>query len=314
MKTTTPILKEPEYQSLTVLSDQDFAARALSVQKINGQQAHQEVLAIMEIERPHRVWLQTAAVDWVSKAFEVQLGEVRFEAELVDQQAVGFREAYLRFEQLAKQSTVPAASKLNIDSELAGEIAKRRVINILITGAGMNAQNLYLLHSNLVDQIDPSLVSRYNAVMFAAENEYRTRPPGLLNTIQFNPDLEAAGFVESGADTSADSFHSSAVKAKAIILPILLQELGKGLMQIVAEHGLPKDSTARAIVRSQADSLEYEIEEVRLGKALYRAVIAGRDKSNQDQRLVEYFHELFQQPVAEFFKIISTALIKGELK
>jgi hypothetical protein len=309
---TTSILQEPDYTKLTALSDQDFAARALSVKKINRQQAYQEVLEIMEIERPYRAWLQTAAVDWVSKAFEVQFGEVRFEAELVDQQAVGFREAYLRFESIAKQSTFTEATKLIIDFELAGEIAKRRVINILITGAGMNAQNLYLLHSELIDQIDSSLVTRYNAVMFAAENEYRTRSPGILNTIMFDTELESAGFVESGADTSADSSHYSAVKANAIILPVLLQELGKGLMQIVAEHGLPKDATARAIVRSQADSLEHEIEEVRLGKALYRAVIASRTKSDPSQRLVEYFHELFQQPVAEFFKSISTALIQKE--
>jgi len=71
----------------------------------------------------------------------------------------------------------------------------------------------------------------------------------------------------------ADGEEKVIVKAHGIIFPVLLQELSKGVMEVLTAHGLPENPTELAKVYEYADKLEHEIYHFHTGPALWRKLL-----------------------------------------
>jgi len=97
------------------------------------------------------------------------------------------------------------------------------------------------------------------------------------------------------------------IRARAICLPILLHEMGKGWAELLALHGLPKDPIVRAEVLRQADAVSNEAWGLRLGPEAWDRLLAHLGKSDPRERN-RRIKKLFSLPADEFHREVRTFL------
>jgi hypothetical protein len=86
-----------------------------------------------------------------------------------------------------------------------------------------------------------------------------------------------------------------------------MHELGKGVLELVALHGLPTDADVRDAVLKAADRPEHEHRDFQVGVALWNRFVVGLTKQRiqnpRDQMIA--FRELVSKPPTEFFAEIT---------
>jgi hypothetical protein len=234
---------------------------------------------IQELERPHISKLQEFAQSWVREAFQISESEIELKPQLLESGKIS-----LHPDQNLDERTV--TSKQKLPPEIVLEFKKRRLINTLIAGAGHACQNIYQLKNADLDLISEYLLPNYRKLMALAENQYWKLPDTILKQLQMQQ--RSAGIVR--LETKEDGFIT--IEAQGVILPTLLLELGKGVMQTIARHGLPTDSKTRQIVKDLADNLDFELEETKLGRSFYRALLRSRNKQENSMRLVDFLYSI----------------------
>lgn len=145
----------------------------------------------------------------------------------------------------------------------AKEVQKKRFLNILITGAAISLTNAGLkkILPDLFD-LDEELPHLYSKILKV--NEYFN----FVNNIKItdrNP--QQAGYEEVTLGTSNSQ---PSVKAYGLILPILLQEAIRGLLELCISNGLPDDENFAKLIIDKADALMYEPWDERIGPELWR--------------------------------------------
>jgi len=241
------------------------------------------LLGCMKMESDHKERLEKLAVEVVCEEFDLPKGAVNFKATLTDSITMKPRvtnespneEFMMEFEDL---SEIENAEK---------EVKKRRFINAMVEGAANSMNHSYNKIINELTDMNPSLPNRYSKLM--ALNDYRMftnaewgkgQPAGCVN-------LE---FDEAGTPT---------VMAEGVIFPVLVRELTKGLMEMIAMHGFGENTNMNDYVVSQADYTSAEPWDIRMGSALWKKfenTIGTKDRKNKHH----VFHSLVKKNVDEF--------------
>ncbi len=89
------------------------------------------------------------------------------------------------------------------------------------------------------------------------------------------------------------------IVAEAWIFPVLLNELIKGSMELLAAHGLPEDEREAQYVINKADTLDSEIWDMRLGPVIWEKFIDAIEGDAYDIKHYLYY-EVAQMPAEEF--------------
>lgn len=152
----------------------------------------------------------------------------------------------------------------DIENE-AKEVQKRRFLNILITGAAVSLTNIGLkkILSDLFD-LDEELPHLYSKILKV--NEYFNFISNIKITDR-NP--QQAGYEEVMLGTSVNQ---PSVKAYGLILPVLLQEAIRGLLELCISNGLPDNENFAKLIIDKADALMYEPWDERIGPELWRFI------------------------------------------
>ncbi len=286
-------------QHLTSIAKEDLQTRLIAAGLNQNFSLQQASIRIQTIEEPHQEKLQQLAKTWIYEAFQANESDIKLSASLVSPQEIPHHpEQLIQANPLALATFLPANP---ITPEIELEIKKRRLINFLIAGAGHSCQNIYMLKDDQLDQINPDLALNYKKVMPFAESLYWAINPQMLKEMQKH--TPPAGIVNLENDSSG----GTSVNAAGVVLPVLLLELGKGMMQAIARHGLPADSDTRQIVKAHADRLDYEIEETKLGKSLYQALIRSRTDTEKKLPLANFLHQVVKLPAEEFITKIQSS-------
>jgi hypothetical protein len=97
------------------------------------------------------------------------------------------------------------------------------------------------------------------------------------------------------------------IKAEGITFPVLVHELIKGVMELLASQGLPSDPRKAEMVMKETDTLPAEIWDLRLGpviwskfRAAYPADLMDEDKAEIQNYL---FSEFTRMEPEEFFDL-----------
>ena len=235
------------------------------------------------LDRTQKATLEALAITMVKDEFGLG-DELTFEATLTGS-----------IPPLAAARTKPADSK-----ELEPEVNKRRVINSTIQGAAGSFQYTFLLAQPELDAIRKDFARLSHELMVTADE-------GLWNLDERNARLEhlpPLGVFE--LDFSGDTI---CIKASAAVFPILVHELTKGVIEVLALHGLPSESEARRELLRASDSPHFEAWDLRVGKGLWRIINAELPKRKGDRNLA--LAELFKLP-AEIFNQTISSLIDGD--
>lgn len=169
------------------------------------------------------------------------------------------------------------------------EVYKRRFLNAMIQGAAKKTNHMFHMVDDELTNMDPRLLNRYSKVMSAADYMYYVIP---------KMDNGTNGGVVKVTFPNAEN-PKAVIEAEAMIFPVLIHELVKGVMELLSAHGLPKDKKLGDYVVDKADFLAAEPWDMRIGPALWDRFTDCVD-SDDFHLKHQLYMELASMPVKEF--------------
>ena len=195
----------------------------------------------------------------VNDIFMIPQETLRIEANIVDKVDTSS-------ERLVPEKTSTDFSFDDIEdmNHLSDEIYKRRMINALVTGAAMNCMSRIGDYVKEIFEINSELPSLYQKVI-----KYNTKLLYYEKTT-FNEKQTTDGGKVDVTIGSKDTY--PIIKAEALLFPILLEEVSRGILELAVSHGLPKNIEKAKYVISKADFKLAEVWDMRLGFALWKLI------------------------------------------
>ena len=270
---------------------QDIAKRYKRVNDIDSVDS-KEVMAemmplvyeTMGLEAKHKKALEKLAEEMIREEYDMDKDVVEIHAELVDNiSLVG-----------TKKNEKPIAVEMqfkNHDEVINAneEVYKRRFINAMIQGAAKKCNHMYHMVDDELTDLDPRLPNKYAKMMAAADYMYYIMPE-MENGV-------TGGIVKVQFPTASNP--KAVIYAQAMVFPVLIHELVKGVMELLSAHGLPKNKKIGEFVINKADFLAAEPWDMRLGPAIWERFTKMIDAD--DFKLKHHIYsELAALPVKEF--------------
>jgi hypothetical protein len=147
--------------------------------------------------------------------------------------------------------------------KIKNEVYKRRLIDVLCVGCGLSVANNTENYLREINELDSSLGDLYSKIL--ALNAYLLFEKGNIEMTDKEPKIAGISTVTIGQQDEQIS-----LEAEGTIFPILLSETVKGIMEMIAVHGLPSDKELAQAVISKSDYLKAEPWDMRLGPSLWR--------------------------------------------
>lgn len=217
-------------------------------------------------------------------------------------------------EEPPEQGEVQAAE---IAQDLDLEKSKRQFINAMIQGAGISRNYAFHFFSDALNAIDPNLMNYYGITMSFAELSYFMMPEAAQAA-------QAMDALEGGGD--AEDFNGPAgaervwfdhergiwvVQAEAVMFPVLIQELVKGMTELVSYGGLPDVPEEAQAAIDKADLLNDEVYSVILGRGLWNQFMSQLD-TDSDELAMFIYSKLIKQAPAQFNRSMQVIQTGGE--
>lgn len=252
---------------------------------------------IIQAETPYKDQLVELAKEVLKKAYPI-VEQTGIE---IDAQLVGPGDLSMQ------QSNPPDEEELNQFIEKAG-IDKRRIINAITQGASIRGTKAYYIFNDLLDVMDESLLERYNEILGNAYGIYDDD-----NAIAMMLAMMSQNSASQGGESEVewdDEEGTLVIKAKAIIFPILIHELVKGLYEILSLQGFSGDAEKNKQIVGKVDKATNEPEDLRYGKFIYDALAKHVIDSPYDPAKLRelFFIEVYKLPDTEFHEFIEDSI------
>ncbi len=260
-----------------------------NVDAIDNDKVKSEMLSMlkgtMSFEQNNKKALEKLAVDMVREEFDMDEDMVEIEAILTENITL----------EGTKKNPLPA--KYDIDfknhDELVKankEVYKRRFVNAMIQGAAKKCHHMFQMVEDELSDINPKLPNAYSKLMSAADYMYYIQP---------NMEEGIAGGVVRVEFPTKDNPKVKII-AHAMVFPVLIHELVKGVMEVLSAKGLPKKKMGEFVI-NKADFLADEPWDMRIGPALWERFTDVFD--SEDFHLKHHvYNDLVALPVDDFNK------------
>lgn len=212
----------------------------------------------IENEGGNRESLEKICASLVSKLFQIPDNTVIIDLHIVD--SVNTNDS-----RILPEKTVDYTFDSIGDMEyLTGEIYKRRMLNALIAGCASYYSSRLQDSVGEIYQINPSLPSLYYEVMH-------------LNNVLIYLEQDIMPKQGGGSDGGkVDVFlkpnELPTISAEGVIMPVLLEETIKGLLELAISHGLPKNRAEANYIIGKTDFKLAEQWDVRIGCPLWSRI------------------------------------------
>jgi hypothetical protein len=165
----------------------------------------------------------------------------------------------------AKGQKIDSEDLEDLDPEEMKEIniasAKRRLMNTMIQGAAVKANQMHNMVSDELGKIDKELVNAYSIIMTSNELSF-----WLMGRSTISAAAEGSHFGQVEVNFQKDP---QEISAKGMIFPVLVHELTKGALEWLFAHGLPKSSKVAKYVFNKEDTITQEIVGLRFGPEIW---------------------------------------------
>ncbi len=238
----------------------------------------------MTMEGPNKKKLEELAIEMVMEEFDIPEGSIIMEAELRPN--------------ITREGTIDVPME-SLDEEFQDhdekvraneEVNKRRAVNSIIQGAANCVNPMFHMKHQELSEMDERLPGTYKKMMAAADYMFFIVPDlaGATN----------AGSCEIDMNEDEDGL-KPVIKAKGMVFPVLIHELVKGVMEVLATHGQPTQENVAKYVIEKADFVQAEAWDTRFGVPVYKRITQAIPA--EDFGLKHHvFVELFQLPPHEF--------------
>jgi hypothetical protein len=279
--------------------------------------AMQEVLSF---ESENKEMLENLAIELVKKEMAVPEGVVQYDAKLV---GIGD----ISNEGFANQSENPTEEEIEqefgVDAEEAGndveefmgaieifndEVAKRKVMNALIQGSSKKGHYMFELVSERLTALKPNIVRLYGILMSVNDMLYWLFPDEMM--LGGGGESTKAGKEEVDPETEPPT-----VRARGVFFPVLVHELIKGTMEIIATQGLPDEKRQADMVMGVTDTLPMEIWDLRFGPYIWEKLLATYpDRLYEDdyKHIQNYLFSRISKLSTKDFAKLMNMVVKGD--
>jgi hypothetical protein len=303
------ITKSHRYGSPTKLGPQEV------------QQAFGILNQIISIEQNHKSALEQLAIKVVKKEFNLG-NDIDLLPNLVGEEDIDFKG--MKFDDNEEEQDQNQSDQEEYEPEdindlenTHSEIHKRKLINALTQGAAKKGHYVFHLVEEDLNRIDPQLVNLYGKLMAITDLQYWMIDDEVIaqlaKTQEARVGEEQTGFKgdendpREDAQTQDDTTHEDEnpednkpyVRASGRIFPVLVHELIKGIMEVMAMHGLPQEPKLQKHVLSKSDFLNGESWDIRLGPGLWEKFLNAIDENDWDVRH-HLYTEIVKMPANEF--------------
>ena len=232
--------------------------RAFECDSINNSDVMSQMMPLvyetMSLETKHRKELIELAIKMVREEYDMDEDTVEINAELTP---------HINIEGTKKNpKPITVEMEFGNHDEMVNankEVYKRRFLNAMTQGAAKKCNHMFHMADDELTDIDPRLANKYSKMMAAADYMYYIIP---------NMENGTNGGVVS-VEFPTKSNPKAVINAQAMVLPVLIHELVKGVMEILSAHGLPQDKKTGDFVIGKADFLAAEPWDMRMGPGLW---------------------------------------------
>ncbi len=203
---------------------------------------------------------------------------------------------------------------LDLDA-LKSAVHKRKFINAMIQGSAISKNYAFHLVQEELDAIDPALVNLYGLIMAFAEFGYfAASEQQQLDALRGGGGTMAGSSRLRYEESMEESLLQEGVyviEAQGQIFPVLVQEIVKGMMEMVSMGGLPEDPRMSQAVLDQADVIDHEVWSTVLGRGLWNQYTDALQLTDGDLTMYLY-SKLVAMPDREFNETMQTILGGGD--
>lgn len=242
------------------------------------------VYETMGLEAKHKKDLEKLAEDMIREEYNMDENVVEIHADLTP--TINMEGT----KKNPKPITVEMEFKNHDDMINANEeVYKRRFLNAMIQGAAKKTNHMFHMVDDELSEMDPRLPNKYSKMMASADYMYYIIP-SMENGVN-------GGVVRVQFPTKTNP--KAVIYAQAMVFPVLIHELVKGVMELLSAHGLPKNKKVGKFVIDKADYLAAEPWDMRMGPALWERFSNAIEPD--DFHLKHHIYsELAALPVREF--------------
>lgn len=266
--------------------------RAFDIDTIDNQRLLVDMLPLvkdsMALESKHRKKLEKLAEQMIREEFDMDKDVVEIHCELVD--SVNMDGTKKNPKPMAMESSFKNHDEIVAANE---EVYKRRFVNSMIQGAAKKTNHMFHMVDEELTELDPRLPNKYAKMMAAADYMFYVIP-------EMEDDSKGSvtgGIVKVQFPTASNP--KAIIHAQAMVFPVLIHELVKGVMELMSAHGLPKQKRIGEYVINKADFLAAEPWDMRLGPGIWEqfTTMIEPDDFNIKHHI---YTELVKLPVKEF--------------
>lgn len=215
------------------------------------------ILKCKEIEKPYRSELEKICMNFVIDLFRVPDETVDISVSLCDDVDMN-RNSFI----VDPNVEVSEFDSVKNAISIRGEVYKRRMLNVLCTGAAMRISENFDNFVDEINDINPKLIDLYNKII--SLNTYLLYTKNDFGIDDNNKMQLGVVEVSLGNDET-----KSKIESQGVILPILLMETIKGFMELFISHGLPKDVNDAVAVIGRSDFIKAEPWDMKFGPILW---------------------------------------------
>lgn len=248
---------------------------------------------IKEFEEPMRDELERLATSIVFNNFPVFMnnkGNVRVKVKLVD---------HILPPDLGDEIEEP-----KFCLELLDEYRKRKLANMITQGAGVNTHGIHHLRDDF-KTANPELVESYDIFDRLNRKHMRSAPDDF---IQGMSGADAEGSRVLGWFRVEHKLNRWTIHAEAVMMPVLVHEVIKGMYELISMHGLPSDYRTAQRVMEYTDTKKNEILDLKYGETIYAMVRDFvrenfHDRTDRRPEVLEYYiQSIYEKPPLEMIE------------
>jgi len=264
---------------------------------------------IKQAELNHREHLEQLALNLVldMPAFRIfrapyENGEIAIEAKIVDEVDLGGANVG----EMPPPEEEEGGEPQDPEAEQDPEVLKRLMINAFVQGAALtNNYSFHMVQDDLA-RIDPNLVNRYGLLMAFSEIGYLIAPESAEAMAMAEGGDQQAGAERVVWDEENDR---PKIIAQGTTFPFLVQELSKGLMELVSRKGLPTDQAKMKGAIEKADLVTNETWAMILGRRMWMDFV--EQVGDEDALTMNLYDKIIQMEPDEYHQTIKTLLSGG---
>jgi len=264
----------------------------------------QSVQEIFRIEAANKEELEELAVKIVKEEMAIPDDALQFDAKIVGMGEVDTEGMQQQPSEEGEEEAMEEFEDFDIEKQ------KRRFLNQLIQGASKKGHYLFHMVEEELNNIDPNLINLYGIMMSINDLVYWIMPD--QTTMMMATSGESmAGKEEVDPDTDPPT-----IIAKGITFPVLVHELIKGIMEVLATQGLPDDPNKAQRVMDAEDTLVAEVWDLRLGPIIWEKFRNAypMDLMQDDKTEIQnyLFSEFASMEATEMFRVAKNILSGNE--